>query len=196
MRSPFYRVAGLFLIVASLAWAHTDHGEAGGFVEGFTHPFTGLDHMLAMLAVGLWGAQLGLPAVWMLPVAFPMVMAVGGMLGMMGLAVPGVEIGVAASALALGACVLLEYRPKQIWIAAVLVGFFGVFHGNAHGTELPEGASGILYSIGFVIGTGIIHMAGVAIGVVHRWPQGRVALRLAGAAVGVAGGFFLWNAIS
>jgi len=196
MQRSTLKSAGLFLLFASVAAAHTSYENSGGFVSGFMHPLTGMDHMLAMFAVGLWGAQLGMPAVWMLPVAFPMVMAVGGMIGMLGISFPFVEIGVAGSALALGACVLFEYRPKQLWLAAVLVGFFGLFHGNAHGTELPEGSNGMLYSIGFVIATGLIHMSGVAIGLIHRWPFGRIALRAAGAAVGVAGTFFLWNAVS
>ena len=196
MRHHIVKSAGLFLLFASIATAHTGYENSGGFVSGFMHPLTGMDHMLAMFAVGLWGAQLGMPAVWMLPVAFPMVMAVGGMLGMLGIAFPYVEVGVAGSALALGACVLFEYKPKQLWLAAVLVGLFGLFHGNAHGTELPDGANGMLYSIGFVIATGLIHMSGVAIGLIHRWPTGRIALRVAGAAVGLAGTFFLWNAVS
>lgn len=185
----------LFFACAGLAWAHAETMAADGFMSGFLHPFTGLDHLLAMLAVGLWGAQLGAPAVWLLPVTFPLIMALGGMLGLMGIALPLVEIGVAASAVALGVCVLAEARPP-LWAAAVLVGFFGVFHGNAHGTELPEGASGLMYSIGFVIATGSIHMAGVGIGLVHRWQAGRYALRAAGAAVCAAGVLFLWNAIS
>ena len=196
MQRNLFKTTLLFVICASLAWAHTSYENSGGFVSGFMHPLTGLDHMLAMFAVGLWGAQLGMPAVWMLPVAFPMVMALGGVLGMMGIALPLVEVGVAASALALGGCVLFEYKPKQRWLAAVLVGFFGIFHGNAHGTELPEGANGMLYSVGFVIATGLIHLSGVTLGLVHRWSFGRIALRLAGAAVGLAGTFFLWNAVS
>lgn len=193
-RTPLKAIA-LFSFAASLAWAHAESMAAGGFSEGFLHPFTGPDHLLAMLAVGLWGAQLGAPGVWLLPVTFPMIMAVGGTLGLMGLKLPFVELGVAASAIALGICVLLEAKPP-LAAAAVLVGFFGIFHGNAHGTELPPGASGLMYSMGFVIATGSIHMCGVAIGLIHRWQSGRVALRVAGAAVGLAGCLFLWNAVS
>lgn len=193
-RQPLQIIA-LFAFAASIAWAHAETMAADGFRNGFIHPFSGPDHLLAMLAVGLWGAQLGSPAVWLLPVTFPMIMAFGGTIGLMGISLPLVELGVAASAIALGACVLLEARPP-LWAAAVLVGFFGIFHGNAHGTELPPGASGLMYSIGFVIATGSIHMAGVAIGLVHRWKSGRVALRLAGAAVGLAGCVFLWDAVS
>jgi urease accessory protein len=155
----------------AVAWAHVERGQAqaAGLLTGLAHPVSGLDHVLAMLAVGLWGAQLGAPAVWLLPVAFPMMMACGGMVGLMGLGVPGVEGGIALSAIMLGAMVLLEARPP-LWLAALLVGFFAIFHGHAHGTELPEGASGLLYSIGFVSATGSLHGAGIAIGLLHRWP--------------------------
>lgn len=193
-RQPL-QILALFTFAASIAWAHAETMAADGFRNGFVHPFSGPDHLLAMLAVGLWGAQLGSPAVWLLPVTFPMIMALGGTIGLMGIQIPLVELGVASSAIALGACVLAEARPP-LWMAAVLVGFFGIFHGNAHGTELPPGASGLMYSIGFVIATGSIHMAGVAIGLVHRWKSGQVALRVAGAAVGLAGCVFLWDAVS
>jgi urease accessory protein len=148
-----------------------------------------------MIAVGLWGAQLGAPAVWVLPVAFPMVMALGGALGLMGVPLPGVEAGIALSALALGLLVLAEARPP-LWVAAVVVGFFAVFHGHAHGTELPEGASGVLYSVGFVVATGSLHGVGIAIGLLHRWKRGRIALRAAGGLVAAAGVYFLWGALA
>jgi urease accessory protein len=178
-----------------LAWAHTEHAGAAGFLSGLAHPLSGLDHVLAMVAVGLWGAQLGAPAVWLLPVTFPMVMAFGGMLGLAGVSLPGVEIGIALSALLLGLAVLTEARPP-LGGAAALVGGFAIFHGYAHGTELPPGASGLLYSMGFVIATGTLHAAGIAIGLVHRWTAGRLALRLAGTIVATAGVFFLWRAIA
>jgi urease accessory protein len=184
----------LFLWSAA-AFAHTRGGEGAGFVAGLAHPVSGLDHVLAMIAVGLWGAQLGPPAVWLLPVTFPMVMAFGGTLGLIGVKIPGIEIGIALSAIGLGAAVLFEARPK-LGIAAVLVGFFAIFHGHAHGTELPAGANGLLYSIGFVIATGLLHMTGIAIGLVHRWPAGKTALRCAGAVVALAGLAFLWKALT
>ena len=184
----------LFLWSAA-ALAHTKGGEGVGFVAGLAHPISGLDHVLAMIAVGLWGAQLGPPAVWLLPVTFPMVMAFGGTLGLVGVKIPGIEIGIALSAIGLGAAVLFEARPK-LGIAAVLVGFFAIFHGHAHGTELPPGGNALLYSIGFVIATGLLHMTGIAIGLVHRWPAGRTALRCAGAVVALAGMAFLWRALT
>jgi urease accessory protein len=148
-----------------------------------------------MIAVGLWGAQLGAPALWLLPVAFPMMMAFGGMLGLMGLPLPGVEVGIAVSAVVLGFMVLTEVRA-QLVIALVVVAFFAIFHGHAHGTELPEGQSGLLYSMGFVIATGCLHGVGITIGLVHRWDTGRIALRAAGVVVLVGGLYFLWKALT
>ena len=193
-------VASLLSLAAAIAWpqpavAHVQGGEAAGFLSGILHPVSGLDHVLAMISVGLWGAQLGAPALWLLPVTFPMVMAFGGMLGLMGLALPGVEIGIVVSALGLGLAILLELRPP-LWGAALVVGFFAVFHGHAHGTELPEGANGLLYSVGFVVSTGCLHGTGIALGLVHRWGSGRVALRFAGAGVALAGVGFLWRALT
>jgi urease accessory protein len=191
------RVLSFFLLALypAAAFAHTRGGEATGLLAGLAHPVSGLDHVLAMIAVGLWGAQLGPPAMWLLPVTFPMVMAFGGTLGLLGVNIPGIEVGIALSAIGLGAAVLFEARPK-LGIAAVLVGFFAIFHGHAHGTELPAGANGLLYSIGFVIATGLLHATGIAIGLVHRWPAGRTALRWAGAAVALAGLTFLWRALT
>jgi urease accessory protein len=184
----------LSLACPATALAHARGGEALGFTTGLAHPVSGLDHVLAMIAVGLWGAQLGAPAVWLLPVTFPMVMAFGGMLGLMGVRLPGIEIGIALSAIALGFAVFREAQPR-LWVAAIIVGFFAIFHGHAHGSELPAGADGLLYSIGFVIATGALHAAGIGMGVVHRWPAGRISLRAAGAVVALAGVAFLWRAI-
>jgi urease accessory protein len=188
-------VAALLFLCAQPALAHPQKGEAVGFLTGFRHPISGLDHVLAMVAVGLWGAQLGSPAIWLLPVAFPMVMAFGGMLGLMGVPLPGTEYGIALSAILLGAVVLFEVRPP-LWMAAVLVGFFAIFHGHAHGTELPPGQSAMLYSIGFVIATGCLHAVGIGIGTVHRWRWGQSFVRFAGGLVAVGGAVFLWKAFA
>jgi urease accessory protein len=185
----------LLLSSARPALAHAQKGEAAGFLTGFLHPISGLDHVLAMVAVGLWGAQLGAPAIWLLPVAFPMVMAMGGMLGLLGVPLPGIEYGIAASAILLGIAVMLEARPP-LAVAATLVGFFAVFHGHAHGTELSPGQSALFYSMGFVIATGSLHAVGITIGTVHRWPWGQSLLRVAGAAVTLGGLFFMWKAFT
>jgi urease accessory protein len=188
-------LALLFLLAALPALAHVQQGQAAGFLTGLRHPVSGLDHVLAMVAVGLWGAQLGAPAIWLLPVTFPLVMAFGGFLGLLGVPLPGVEVGIAASAILLGLMVAKEARPP-LGLAAAMVAFFAVFHGHAHGTELPAGQSGLTYSIGFVIATGCLHATGIGIGVIHRWGWGRIVLRVAGAAVGVAGVFFLWRSLA
>jgi urease accessory protein len=179
----------------ALALAHVGQGRAEGFLAGLSHPVSGLDHVLAMVAVGLWGAQLGAPAIWLLPVTFPVVMAFGGMLGLAGMPLPGVEAAIALSGILLGLAVLAEWKPP-LPLAAVIVGFFAVFHGHAHGAELPAGASGLTYSIGFVAATGTLHAVGIGVGVIHRWGWGRVALRLAGAGVAASGALFLWRALA
>jgi urease accessory protein len=179
---------------AQPAFAHVQSGEAGGFVTGLAHPISGLDHVLAMVAVGLWGAQLGSPAIWLLPVAFPMVMAVGGMLGLVGVPLPGIEFGIAASAIVLGAAVMFALRPP-LAVAAALVALFAIFHGHAHGTELPPGQSAMLYSMGFVVATGCLHAMGIGVGEARRWTWGSGLLRAAGAVVAVCGVSFMWRAL-
>jgi len=183
------------LLLPSTVFAHVGSGDAGGFLIGMQHPISGLDHVLAMVAVGLWGAQLGAPALWLLPVAFPMMMAFGGMFGLLGLPLPGVEVGIAVSAIVLGIMVCREVRPA-LWISLSIVAFFAIFHGHAHGTELPPGQSGILYSMGFVMATGCLHGVGIGIGLIHRWEAGRLVLRGTGAAVFAAGLFYLWRALA
>jgi urease accessory protein len=121
-------------------------------------------------------------------------MAVGGFLALIGVELPAVEIGIAVSAIALGMMVAVEARPRIV-IAAVIVGVFAIFHGYAHGTELPEGQSGVTYSVGFVISTGLLHAAGIAIGLIHRWRSGAKALQFVGGAIAIAGVWFLWRAI-
>jgi urease accessory protein len=183
------------LLAPLLALAHEESGQAAGFAAGLAHPVSGLDHVLAMVAVGLWGAVLGAPAIWVLPVAFPLVMALGGLMGLLGTPLPGVEIGIALSAVVLGGMVLAEARPP-LWLAALVVACFAVFHGHAHGRELPAGASALLYSLGFVVATGLLHAAGILLGTVRRWAAGRWALRGAGGGVALAGVFFLWRALA
>jgi urease accessory protein len=184
----------LFLGLAAPAFAHTEGGDAGaGFVSGFLHPIGGWDHVVAMVAVGLWGAFLGRPAVWLLPIVFPLVMAFGGALGVLGVPLPGVEIGIAASAIVLGAMVALAVKPP-LWVAAVIVGAFAIFHGHAHGTELPDAASPVAYSLGFVIATGLLHAAGIGIALITRWPQGATLVRACGAVIAALGAVFLARA--
>lgn len=181
------------LLFATPAWAHTGD-VTGGFLSGFAHPFLGLDHVVAMVAVGLWGAFLGVPAIWLLPIVFPLVMAGGGVLGILGVPLPYVEVGIALSAIVLGAMVALAVRP-MLWVAALIVGAFAIFHGYAHGVELPEAADAVAFSIGFVMATGFLHLAGIALGLLTRWPAGTVAVRAAGVVVAVVGAAFLRGAL-
>jgi urease accessory protein len=180
----------LTLAAATPAFAHTAEGLGGGFASGFMHPLLGPDHIAAMLAVGLWGAFLGAPALFILPVVFPLVMAAGGVLGILGVPLPGIELGIAASAVVLGVMVALAAKP-HLWIAALLVGLFAIFHGHAHGTELPGEANALAYAIGFVIATGLLHLAGIAFGLLTQYPNGRLAVRAAGGAIALAGLVFL-----
>jgi len=175
---------------AASAHAHSAGGVTGGLADGFAHPVLGLDHVVAMVAVGLWGAFLGSPAIWVLPVVFPLVMALGAVLGILGVPLPAVETGIALSALLLGALILFAVR-LPLAAAAVIVGAFAIFHGHAHGTELPEAANPFAYAVGFVVATGLLHLAGIALGVLVRWPAGRIAVRASGAAIAAAGGAFL-----
>lgn len=186
-------IALLLLGAAAPALAHSADGVAGGFLSGFMHPVAGWDHVIAMVAVGLWGAFLGLPAIWLLPVVFPLVMAAGGVLGVVGMPLPGVEIGIAASAIVLGAMVALAARPP-LWMAAVIVGAFAIFHGHAHGTELPEAASPVAYSLGFVIATGLLHAAGIALSQVRRLAGGDAIVRGGGGVIAALGAWFLLRA--
>jgi urease accessory protein len=180
-----------FCLFATPALAHTGH-EASGFASGFFHPLFGWDHIAAMVAVGLWGAFLGRPAIFLLPIVFPLVMAVGGALGIVGVPLPGVEAGIAASALILGLCVMMAAQPP-LWIAATAVGFFAIFHGHAHGTELPDAANPFGYAVGFVIATGLLHLSGIVLGTLTRSAMGRVVVRGAGALIALAGVVFLFN---
>ncbi len=197
MRASFYlRVVlpvALALLPSALAdpaFAHTEGGVIDGFVSGLSHPISGWDHVVAMVAVGLWGAFLGAPAIWLLPVVFPMVMAFGGVLGIIGVGIPSVEVGIALSAIVLGLCVALALRPP-LAVAAAIVGAFAIFHGHAHGTELPGAADAYAYAAGFVVATGLLHVAGIAFGVLARWDAGRVLVRVCGGAIALAGVGFL-----
>ena len=180
----------VLLLLAGTAEAHTGTGALGGFLSGLKHPVFGLDHLVAMVAVGLWGAFLGAPAIWLLPVVFPLVMALGGVLGILGVPLPHVETWIALSAVVLGLCVFAAFRPP-LWVAAAIVGAFGLFHGHAHGTELPNAANPLTYSIGFVLATGLLHLCGIAIGLLIGVRGGQYVVRAAGAVVAIVGTAFL-----
>lgn len=171
---------------ASSAAAHTGTGLPGGIVQGFAHPFGGLDHLLAMVSVGLWGAFLGRPLIYALPVVFPVVMVAGAALGMFGVPLPSVEIGVALSVLVLGACIAFAWRAPVV-AASFVVAVFALFHGYAHGRELPSAADPIGYSTGFVLATGLLHVLGIGIGALAARPRAAIVVRALGAAIACVG---------
>lgn len=171
------------------AWARGD-GVSSAFAAGFLHPLLGWDHLVAMVAVGLWGAFLGAPAIWVLPVMFPLVMAFGAALGVLGIPIPAVDVGIAFSAAVLGTMVMRAARPP-LGVAAAIVGAFAIFHGHAHGTELPAAADPLVFSLGFVLATGLLHACGIAFGLLVRWPAGRIAVRALGALIALVGVAFL-----
>ena len=193
-RAPIVIAVLSGLLVASPAAAHDSPTLAGGFAAGFAHPFAGFDHLLAMIAVGIWGAFLGRPLVVLLPVAFPMMMAVGGALGMIGTPMPPVEVGIALSVIVLGVAIAAAWRAP-VWLAVVIVASFAVFHGYAHGSEVPSLADPTAYSLGFVLATGALHVAGIALGSIVRLPYGAAAVRGIGAVISVVGLWFLTNAL-
>lgn len=188
-------VCAAFVQFPEAAFAHTEAGAVNGFITGLGHPISGWDHVLAMIAVGLWGALLGPPALWILPIAFPVAMAAGAMFGLIGIPLPAVEIGIALSSLVLGLLILGNMR-LSLAIAIPLVMVFALFHGHAHGTELSPGANAVLYSLGFVIATGLLHALGIGIGAVERLPKGRTAVRALGGGVLLGGVYFLLGAFA
>lgn len=182
-------LAGIALAsVPAIAHAHTGVGATGGFVHGFAHPVGGLDHVLAMVAVGIFAAMLGGRALWLVPAAFVVVMAFGGALGIYGVQVPFVEAGIAGSVIVLGLAVALRWKPP-VAAAMALVGLFAVFHGHAHGAEMPLDASGASYAAGFLLATALLHLAGIAlgfgIGLIGR--RSHLAARAGGGAMAIAG---------
>ena len=159
---------------------------------GFTHPLFGLDHLLAMVSVGIWGAQLGAPAVFMLPIGFPLIMAGGGALGVLGVPLPATELVIALSVLTLGIMVARAQR-LPVFAAFVIVAVFAVAHGHAHGTELPASADALAFSVGFVVATGMLHATGIAIGLLIKWPLGAFAICCLGSLVAFIGVYFIFE---
>jgi urease accessory protein len=183
-----------FALMAGAAQAHAGTGLPGGFLSGFEHPFSGLDHLLAMVSVGLWGAFLGRPLIYLLPVIFPTVMAGGAVLAMVGLRLPPVEIGIALSVLVLGGCIAFAVKAP-VWAASLIVAAFALFHGYAHGKELPSAADPVGYAAGFVLATGLLHVLGIGIGTFNERPGGVIATRTAGGLIALMGAWFLYRAV-
>ncbi len=189
---PIARALALFALLAAsaTAQAHGTTGAVDGFAAGFLHPLSGVDHLLAMVAVGIWGAALGAPLLWALPVAFPLLMVAGGVLGIAGVPLPFVESGIATSVIVLGLAIVAMWRAPPP-LAVAIVAAFGICHGYAHGLELPRAASPAAYSAGFVICTGLLHLAGIAIGALDRFRLGPPLLRAGGGAIALAGAWIL-----
>ena len=186
-------VVGLVL-APGLAQAHAGTGLPGGFASGFAHPLGGLDHLLAMVCVGLWGAFLGRPLIYLLPTIFPALVVCGAVLAMIGLPLPPTEIGIALSVIVLGGCIGLAIRAP-VWAASSIVAAFALFHGYAHGKELPSAADPVAYSAGFVLATGLLHLLGIGLGAFNQHPAGVIANRAVGGVVALTGVWFLTKAI-
>ncbi len=176
----------VFLLPA-LAQAHPGFpGHTHGFANGLAHPLTGLDHICAMVAVGLWAAQRGGRALWLVPSVFVSVMACGGALGMAAVPLPFVEAGIVASVLVLGVLIAAAVR-LPLPASALLVGAFALFHGYAHGAEIPGTASGLAYGLGFVAATAALHLSGIGLGLLARRFGSAQLVRYAGAAIAGCG---------
>lgn len=188
-KSLFWALSVPLACGAVPAYAHAGQ-DISGFLAGVKHPISGLDHVAAMVAVGLWGGILGKPALWLLPITFPLVMCIGATLGIAGITFPAVEVGIALSGIVLGCMVTFAVRPP-LWLAMMLVSIFAMFHGYAHGAELPNSANPVGYAAGFVLATSALHLIGIAVGQLWQWQNGKVVVRAFGVAIALAGGAFL-----
>lgn len=182
----FVAYVAALLLLPSVAHAHAGHGEMGGFVQGVAHPFGGLDHVCAMLAVGLWAAQLGGRSLWAVPLTFVAAMALGSALPLLNIALPLVEQGIVLSVLLSGVLIAASVR-LPLWMSGSLVGLFALWHGYAHGSEVAPGGSAADYALGFVLATALLHAAGMAFGLGMQRGARERAVRLAGAAIALCG---------
>ena len=187
--SSFTAALSVVVLSPTLALAHTGGGATHGFMHGFMHPVTGLDHVMAMVTVGILAWQMGGRALWAVPASFVALMALGTAAGVMGVDMPFVELGIALSVVVLGAAVALDIRAP-LALAMGLVGFFALFHGHAHGAEMPENAGGLAYGAGFMLATAALHLTGIGIGLVLgrvAQMQGRAWTRATGAVICLVG---------
>ncbi len=184
LRSILFVMAGALL--PSFAFAHAAAEEAGGFMHGFMHPLSGLDHVCAMLAVGLWAAQMGGRSVWAVPLAFVSVMTLGSALSILDIGLPFVEQGIVLSVLLLGVLIAASVH-LPLWVSSSIVGLFALWHGHAHGSETPAHISGLLYGFGFLLTTALLHLAGIASGLkMQKLARGR-AVHFAGMSIAMCG---------
>jgi urease accessory protein len=188
-RAVVTTLSTVVVLVPAIALAHTGHGDTSGLMHGLTHPIAGIDHVLAMVAVGVLAAQLGGRALWLVPLSFVGVMAVAGALGMAGIQLPFAELGIALSVIVLGLAVAFRFDLPAL-AAMALVGFFAVFHGHVHGAEMPAAASGLPYAAGFAGATAMLHAVGVGVGRLVGWDGGelgRRAVQAGGGAIALFG---------
>ncbi|MGI9344211.1 MAG: HupE/UreJ family protein [Gammaproteobacteria bacterium] len=194
IKQPLF-FAALILLMPSSLLAHEGASlPYGSFIGGLSHPVLGLDHFLAMVSVGILSAQIGGRAIWTVPATFVAVMAFGGLLGYVDVGLTAIEAGIAVSVLALGIAIAAD-RKLPISLAMTAVGFFAIFHGYAHGAEMPTVANSVTYAAGFLTGTAALHLFGVLLGdIARRNVNGNVVLRLSGGAIAATGAFFLIGA--
>jgi len=182
----------LLLLLPLSAWAHEGSSlPYGSFIAGLAHPVLGVDHFLAMVSVGILSAQIGGRAIWTVPTTFVSVMAIGGLLGWLNVGLTSIELGISFSVLALGIAIAAD-RKLPILVAMGAVGIFAIFHGYAHGAEMPTVANPVRYALGFMTGTALLHVAGLLVGdISQHYARGKVLLRVAGAAIAGVGTWFL-----
>jgi len=188
MRKTYISLLVLLFALPSIASAHTGIGETTGFMHGFGHPIGGLDHILAMVAVGLWASQIGSRSIWIVPCTFVGVMCLGGALGFSGVSIPFVEEGILLSILVLGVLIAGAFKLPLIY-SSLIVGLFAIFHGHAHGTEMPASISAASYAFGFALVTAILHISGIGLGVLMQKANLQVVSRIAGGAIALSGIF-------
>jgi urease accessory protein len=177
----------LLVLAPAAALAHPGHDGAGGLMHGLVHPITGIDHVLAMTAVGVLAAQYGGRALWLVPMSFLVAMAIAGVVGMAGIAVPVAEVGIGLSIVVLGLAIAFQLRPPT-FVAMAVVGFFALFHGYAHGAELPDGTSGLSFALGFLLATALLHGTGVGLGfLMQRKTSSRRLVQAGGGAMALVG---------
>ena len=192
---PWLPLAAFLLGLPLMAGAHDGGAHAAGFASGLLHPLTGPDHLLAMVALGVWAALLGGAATWRLPAAFLLAMALGSTIGLADVDLPGVEASIAASAIVLGALLVFDLRAP-LFAGSLIAAVAGLLHGHAHGGELPVGADALGYCAGFLLCTAVLHLGGVMVGSSLRAAAARPFLRGAGAALAASGMFFVWRALA
>jgi urease accessory protein len=190
-------LAAAFALAPTGALAHVGHGSASGLMHGFTHPITGIDHVLAMVAVGVLAVQLGGRALWLVPLSFVGIMVIGGALGMAGIPLPFAELGVALSVVIFGLAIALPFRLQRL-AAVALAGFFALFHGHGHGAEMPAAASALYYTMGFIASTALLHATGLGLGLLFGLETGRLGRRViqaGGSAIAAFGAAILVGAL-